>query len=266
VGECDKALDSKEHAGVTNRWAISSHVLRVVMHDEEDHTENETEKLVATYYRRSPHIDTRVEVRRIFHKLRSVAEENYNDHFKGEATMPEKYRCSNFDAREKNNRQHPSAILIAVLVALLSLLPALYTWIVRFALRRNLRSLSAGDFEPLFSTYTDDIRFVFPGHNSWAGEFRGREKVEQWVRRVYQVGLRLEPHEILAKGLPWDTTVCLRFTDRCTATDGTIVYSNRGMVFGKIVWGKITYYEIHEDTEKVVALDEYVALHEPTGA
>lgn len=67
-------------------------------------------------------------------------------------------------------------------------------------------------------------------------------------------------------GPPWDTTVCLRFTDRCAAPDGTIVYTNRGMVFGKIAWGKITYYEIHEDTEKVVAFDEYVASHEPTGA
>ena len=180
--------------------------------------------------------------------------------------MPEKYRCSNFDVREISNRQRPSAFLIAVLVALLSLLDVLYSWMVCFVLRRNLRSLSAGDFEPLFSSYADDIRFVFPGHNSWAGEFRGREKVEQWVRRVYQVGLRLEPHEILVKGPPWDTTVCLRFTDRCTATDGTIVYTNRGMVFGKIAWGKIIYYEIHEDTEKVVALDQYVALHEPTGA
>jgi hypothetical protein len=31
------------------------------------------------------------------------------------------------------------------------------------------------------------------------------------------------------------------------------------MFFGKVAWGKITSYEIHEDTEKVVALDKYVA-------
>ncbi len=172
--------------------------------------------------------------------------------------MPEKHMFSNFGARETSNRESPSAILIAVLVALLSLLPALYAWTVRFMLRRNLRHLREGDLEPLFSTYADDIWFVFPGHNSWAGEFRGREEVERWVRRVYQVGLRLEPLEMLVAGPPWDTTFCLRFTDRCTAADGTIVYTNRGMFFGKIAWGKITSYEVHEDTEKVVALDEYV--------
>lgn len=160
---------------------------------------------------------------------------------------------------ERSTRQSQAAILIAVLIALLSLLPAPYRWTVRFMLRRTLRSLREGDFEPLFSTYADDIRFVFPGQNSWAGEFRGKEEVERWVRRVYQVGLRLEPHEMLVVGPPWDTTVCLRFTDTCTAPDGTIVYTNQGVIFGKIAWGKITSYELHEDTEKVVALDKYVA-------
>ncbi len=168
--------------------------------------------------------------------------------------------------RPGNHRQSAPLVVSLVLAFLFGLLPALYARVVRSMLHRTLRRLREGDFEPLFSTYANDIRFVFPGHNSWAGEFRGREEVERWVRRVYQVGLRLEPHEILVMGPPWDTTVCLRFTDRCTAPDGTIVYTNQGMVFGKIAWGKITSYEIHEDTEKVVALDEYVASHEPTGA
>jgi hypothetical protein len=39
--------------------------------------------LVATRYGRYPHTDDGVEVRRVFHKLRSVAIENFNEHFKG---------------------------------------------------------------------------------------------------------------------------------------------------------------------------------------
>ena len=39
--------------------------------------------LVTTLYGRSPHTDAGVEVRRTFHKLRSVAIENFNEHFKG---------------------------------------------------------------------------------------------------------------------------------------------------------------------------------------
>jgi ketosteroid isomerase-like protein len=169
-------------------------------------------------------------------------------------------------AMRPGDRRQSAPLVVVVVALVFGLLPALYAWAVRSMLHRTTRRLREGDFEPLFRTYADDIKFVFPGHNSWAGEFRGREEVERWVRRVYQVGLRLEPHEILVMGPPWNTSVCLRFTDRCTAPDGTIVYTNRGMIFGKIAWGKITSYEIHEDTEKVVALDAYLASQEPTGA
>jgi hypothetical protein len=39
--------------------------------------------LVTTKFGRYPHIDDGVEVRRVFHKLRSIAMENFNEHFKG---------------------------------------------------------------------------------------------------------------------------------------------------------------------------------------
>jgi hypothetical protein len=39
--------------------------------------------LAATHHGPYPHTDSGVEVRRIFHKLRSVAMENFNEHFKG---------------------------------------------------------------------------------------------------------------------------------------------------------------------------------------
>ncbi len=39
--------------------------------------------LVTTQYGRYPHTADGVEVRRVFHKLRSFAMENFNEHFKG---------------------------------------------------------------------------------------------------------------------------------------------------------------------------------------
>jgi hypothetical protein len=39
--------------------------------------------LIATQYGRYPHTDDGVEVRRVFHKLRSLSIENFNEHFKG---------------------------------------------------------------------------------------------------------------------------------------------------------------------------------------
>ncbi len=38
---------------------------------------------MTTKYGRYPHTDDGVEVRRIFHQLRSIARENFNEHFKG---------------------------------------------------------------------------------------------------------------------------------------------------------------------------------------
>jgi hypothetical protein len=45
--------------------------------------EAEGRELIASRYGRYPHTDGGVEVRRVFHKLRSLAMENFNEHFKG---------------------------------------------------------------------------------------------------------------------------------------------------------------------------------------
>jgi hypothetical protein len=103
------------------------------------------------------------------------------------------------------------------------------------------------------------------GRHSWAGNYRGKDEAERWMLRFVRVGVQLEPHEIVVTGPPWDTTICVRFTDRLTAPDGGVVYANRSTIFGKISWGKLTYHEMNEDTQKVVELDEYLALHEPAG-
>jgi ketosteroid isomerase-like protein len=153
----------------------------------------------------------------------------------------------------------------AALGAALGALPALYGWAVRSMLRRNLNQLKAGDVGPLSRIYAEDVRLVLSGRHSWAGDYRGKDKVERWMQRFVRVGVQLEPREILVTGPPWNTTIFVRFTDRLVAPDGEVVYANRGTIFGKIVWGKLTYHEVNEDTQKVAELDEYLTLHEPAG-
>ena len=64
--------------------------VRFVLGDRHYHTpelrelcEQDARLLGASKYGRYPHTDAAVEVRRIFHTLRSVATENLNEHFKG---------------------------------------------------------------------------------------------------------------------------------------------------------------------------------------
>ena len=64
--------------------------VRFVLGDRHYHTpdlgslcEQDDRLLVTTKYGRYPHTDDGVEVRRIFHKHRSIATENFNEHVKG---------------------------------------------------------------------------------------------------------------------------------------------------------------------------------------
>ncbi|MCW3067066.1 MAG: hypothetical protein JWN32_4238 [Solirubrobacterales bacterium] len=144
------------------------------------------------------------------------------------------------------------------LVLAAAALPPLYRAAVRALLRRNLVALNAGDPRPLFSSYADDVHFVFPGRSSWAADLHGREALEAWVRRFVEVGMEFDPDEIVVDGPPWSTRMCLRYKDRHRAPGGEIVYENRGIIFCRIAWGKLAYYEVNEDTEKVTAFDEYL--------
>jgi len=155
-------------------------------------------------------------------------------------------------------RHDRPAILLAALAAAF---PPLYGWAVRSMLRRNLARLWAGDPEPLLAAYAEDIHFVFPGRSSWAADVHGKQAVRRWLERFVRVGLRFEVHEILLDGPPWDTTACLWFTDRLASPDGQEVYENRGTIVAKIAWGKVRYYEVNEDTQKVEELDEWLSAH-----
>jgi ketosteroid isomerase-like protein len=144
--------------------------------------------------------------------------------------------------------------------------PAAYAWAVRKMFRHNIERVNAGDPEPLFKTYAEDIRFVFPGESTWAGDYRGRDEVMGFVQRFVDVGLQMDPHEILVSGPPWNTRVCLRYTGSFTTASGERVYENTGVIFARIAWGKLKYYEVNEDTEKVAEFDVWLATHEPPGA
>jgi hypothetical protein len=95
--------------------------------------------------------------------------------------------------------------------------------------------------------------------NSWAGEFQGKETIASWVRRFHEAGLKLKPHEIVVGGFPYNTTVCIRITDQATDSNGSVVYENRGVLFCKLRWGKMVFYEVYEDTEKVKVFDDHLA-------
>jgi len=134
----------------------------------------------------------------------------------------------------------------------------MYRWLVRMMIRSSIRKHRAGDVEGVMKAYAKDVHFVFPGNNSWATDTRDKTALERWLKRFHAAGLRLEVHDILVGGPPWNTRVCVQFTDHARDADGRVVYENTGVIYGKARWGKICDYTVFEDTEKVAAFDAYL--------
>ena len=92
-----------------------------------------------------------------------------------------------------------------------------------------------------------------------AGTFRGKEE----VARFAAVGIQIFPDEVVATGLPWRTTVCVRGRDFLRDDSGAVVYENRYVIWGRMAWGRLKAYEVYEDTHKPDALDECLARSPP---
>ena len=133
-------------------------------------------------------------------------------------------------------------------------------------IRRGVRRINSGDIGPMLSSFAEDATLVFPGDHSWGGEYKGKEAIRGFLERFVEARIHLEPHEILVRGWPWNTTVMMRFTNEARDPEGDVVYANRGAIFARAAWGKITYQEDYEDTQKVVAFDEYLASQQQTRA
>jgi len=125
-------------------------------------------------------------------------------------------------------------------------------------IRRNVRALRSGDTGPVLAGYADAAVLRFPGVSSWAGEHKGKAAIQSFLSRFVAVGLVVEVREILVNGPPWRTSVCVVFTDTAADPEGNAVYENRGVLFGRAAWGKITYQEDFLDTQRVEAFDRYL--------
>ncbi len=137
------------------------------------------------------------------------------------------------------------------------------SWLARKAISYNMARTREGDIAPTLRLDRPDVRFRFPGANSWGGEFHGKAAVRAWLQRFAATGLQAFPDEVVATGWPWRGTVCIRGRDHLLGPDGELVYENRYVIWGHLRWGRVTDYEVYEDTEKATALDAWLAEHRP---
>jgi ketosteroid isomerase-like protein len=132
------------------------------------------------------------------------------------------------------------------------------SWITSKLVSRMMAGLRRGDTSLVLRLDADDVHLRFPGDSSWGGEFRGKAEHERWLRRFVEAGLQIFPDQVVAKGLPWRITLCVRGHIYLRDPEGETVYENRYVIWGLIRWGKLKEYEVFEDTQKTEALDRYL--------
>ena len=137
------------------------------------------------------------------------------------------------------------------------------SWLAGKVISHNMARTRAGDIGPTLRLDAPDVRFRFPGANSWSGEFRGKPAVGAWLERFAAAGLQIFPDEVVATGWPWRATVCIRGRIHLLGPEGARVYENRYVIWGRLRWGRVTDYEVYEDTEKAAALDTWLTENRP---
>ena len=137
------------------------------------------------------------------------------------------------------------------------------SWLSKQMMSRVMARTRAGDLRPTLLLDSPDVKFVFPGSNSWSGTFNGKAEHQRWLERLVRDGVKTDLDEVAVAGFPWKMTVSIRGTSWWDSPAGERVYSNRYVIWAHLKWGRLKEYEVYEDTEKANALDEYLDRHVP---
>ena len=135
------------------------------------------------------------------------------------------------------------------------------SWLGKKLIDYTMGALNDGNPKPTLRLEAKDVELTFPGESSWSGIHRGKRELRDWLERFARVGLQIHADEVIVKGFPWRTTICVRGHDHLDAANGERVYANRYVIWGQMSWGRLKRYEVYEDTQKVVALDEWLEQH-----
>ena len=133
------------------------------------------------------------------------------------------------------------------------------SWLAKKLITWVMSRTRDGDIRPTLALDADDVTFRFPGNNSWAGEYHGKEELRRWLQRLVLVGIKTYPDEVVLKGWPWRQTICVRGHIHLDDPKDGRVYDNRYVIWGRMAWGKMREYEVYEDTEETRRLDRWLA-------
>jgi len=132
------------------------------------------------------------------------------------------------------------------------------SWLAGKMIGRAMKAMREGDMGPTVALYAEDVKFRFPGENSFAPGADGKAALEEWLRRFIRLGLQIYPDEVALSGWPWKQKISVRGHVHLDDPQDGRVYENRYVIWGHMRWGKMREYEVYEDTERTTALDAWL--------
>ena len=123
-----------------------------------------------------------------------------------------------------------------------------YAWLIGRMIRTGYAQAVTGQLKMLMALAADDVEFVFPGRNSFAGKLRGKSELTTWMSRFASLRPDFRIHDVVVSGPPWNMRVAVRFSD---AIDDD--YRNEGVEYLRLRRGRLRSIEVFADTERISA-------------
>jgi ketosteroid isomerase-like protein len=138
----------------------------------------------------------------------------------------------------------------------------MYRMIVRRQYLRAWRAMNEHNYQAIIDQLASDFRVTFIGATSLGGTRTSRQAMAAWFQRLFRLlpDARFELREIAVDGPPWNTRIAGLITIRATTPLGE-PYENVFVQFVRLRYGRITWYEIHEDSLRFWRLCQRLAEH-----
>ncbi len=126
----------------------------------------------------------------------------------------------------------------------------MYRWTVARVARWAIQAAVKGDVGPATRMMADNVAFDFPGTSSFSASTRTKREMVAWVERFAALEPDYVVRDVIVTGPPWNTRVAVRLSDRIGDD-----YSNEGMQYLRMRWGKLISEEVFLDTERVAEFE-----------
>jgi ketosteroid isomerase-like protein len=124
-----------------------------------------------------------------------------------------------------------------------------FRMIARLRYRQAWKAMNAHDYQAILDQLAPGFRVTFQGDTSLGGTRTTRDAMAAWFQRLFRLlpDARFELRQVAVDGPPWNTRIAGLLTVRATTPLGE-PYENVFVQFVRLRFGRVSWYEVHEDS------------------